>query len=113
MKTQKSRKQFLQLFLLIIFALCFFSCTKSINETVFISKLDIIDVTTEGSGIGKYEGMAVFVPQTAVGDKALVRVLKVKKTYAYGKLIEVLEPSACRIEPDCPVFAKCGGWFGR
>lgn len=52
MKTQKSRKQFLQLFLLIIFALCFFSCTKSINETAFISKLDIIDVTISA---GQYD----------------------------------------------------------
>ena len=75
--------------------------------------LDITDVTSEGSGIGKYGGMAVFVPQTAVGDKALVRVLKVKKTYAYGKLMEIIEPSPDRIEPDCPVFSKCGGCVSR
>lgn len=75
--------------------------------------LNITDVTNEGSGIGKYEGMAVFVPMTAVGDKTLVRILKVKKTYAYGKAMEILEPANCRIEPDCPVFSKCGGCVYR
>lgn len=71
--------------------------------------IDIIDVTSDGSGIGKQDGMAVFVPLTAVGDRVKVKALKVKKTYAYGKLIEILNPSGDRIENDCPVFNKCGG----
>lgn len=71
--------------------------------------LEITDVTNEGSGIGKYDGMAVFVPLTAVGDTAKVKILKVKKTYAFGKLTEIVTPSADRIECDCPVFNKCGG----
>ncbi|MBR4123167.1 MAG: 23S rRNA (uracil(1939)-C(5))-methyltransferase RlmD, partial [Clostridia bacterium] len=71
--------------------------------------LKINDVTSEGSGIGKYEDMAVFVPLTAVGDTAKVKILKVKKTYAYGKVLEILQPSADRICPDCDVFNKCGG----
>lgn len=72
-------------------------------------ELDIIDVTSDGAGVGRYEGMAVFVPQTAIGDRALVRILKVKKTYCYGKLMEVIKPADCRVLPDCPVFSKCGG----
>ena len=75
--------------------------------------LDITDVTNEGSGVGKYEGMAVFVPLTAVGDKALVRILKVKKNYAYGKAMEIIVPSKDRIAPDCSVFSKCGGCVFR
>lgn len=75
--------------------------------------LEITDITTEGSGIGRSEGMAVFVPLTAVGDKAKVKILKVKKTYAYGKLIELITPSAERIENDCPHFSKCGGCVFR
>ncbi len=71
--------------------------------------LDITDVTAEGSGVGKYDGMAVFVPLTAVGDRARVKLLKVKKSYAYGKLLELLKPAECRIEPDCPIFNRCGG----
>ncbi len=75
--------------------------------------LEITDVTAEGSGVGRYEGMAVFVPLTAVGDMAKVLILKVKKSYAYGKLLELLEASADRIENDCPVFARCGGCVSR
>lgn len=75
--------------------------------------LNVTDVTNEGSGVGKSGGMAVFVPLTAVGDKARVKILKVKKNYAFGKLIEIIEPSADRITPDCPVFNKCGGCVFR
>ena len=75
--------------------------------------LDIVDTTAEGSGVGKYEGRAVFVPLTAVGDKVRTKILKVKKTYAYGKAMEIIEPSPDRIEPDCPVFNKCGGCVYR
>ena len=53
--------------------------------------------------------MAVFVPLTAVGDKAKVKILKVKKTYAYAKVEEILTPSPDRITPACPVYLKCGG----
>ncbi len=75
--------------------------------------LEITDVTAEGSGVGRYEGMAVFVPLTAVGDKAKVLILKVKKNYAYGKLVELLEESVDRIENDCSVFTRCGGCVSR
>ncbi len=75
--------------------------------------LEITDVTAEGSGVGRYEGMAVFVPLTAVGDKAKVLILKVKKSYAYGKLLELLDASPYRIENDCPVFFRCGGCVSR
>ncbi len=71
--------------------------------------LDIIDVTDDGSGVGRHNGMAVFVPLTAIGDKALVKILKVKKSYAFGKALEIITPSKSRITPDCPVFNKCGG----
>lgn len=75
--------------------------------------LKITDITNEGSGVGKYEGMAIFVPLTAVGDTARVKILKVKKTYAYGKAMEIIEPSSQRIVPDCEAFNKCGGCVFR
>jgi len=75
--------------------------------------LEITDITTEGSGVGKYDGMAIFVPLTAVGDTARVKILKVKKSYAYGKLMEIINPSKNRIENDCPHFSKCGGCVFR
>lgn len=76
-------------------------------------EIKITDMTDEGSGIGRYEGMAVFVPCTAVGDKARVLVLKVKKTYAFGKLLEITVPSPDRTENDCPTFNRCGGCVYR
>ncbi len=75
--------------------------------------LDITDVTNEGSGVGKYEGMAVFVPLTAVGDTVRVKILKVKKSYCFGKLMEIINPSENRIENDCPIFNQCGGCVYR
>ncbi len=75
--------------------------------------LEIIDVTNDGSGVGKVDGMAVFVPLTAVGDIVKVKALKVKKTYAYGKLMEIITPSESRIENDCTCFNRCGGCVFR
>ncbi len=75
--------------------------------------LDITDVTAEGSGVGKADGLAVFVPGTAVGDKVKVHIVKVKKSFCFGKAIEIIEPSKDRIEQDCPVFSKCGGCVFR
>ncbi len=79
-----------------------------------IVKLKIVSATSEGSGVGKTgDNMTVFVPLTAVGDVVEARILKVKKTYAFGKLENILEPSAARIKPECPVFTKCGGCVWR
>ena len=75
-----------------------------------IIELEISSMSSEGSGIGRTdEGLAVFVPMSAIGDKLLVRILKVKKTHAFGKIEKILIPSADRIEPSCPVFRLCGG----
>lgn len=75
--------------------------------------LDIEAVSNDGSGIGRVDGMAVFVPLTAVGDRAKVKILKAKKTYAYGKLISLIKPSKNRIDNDCGAFTKCGGCVYR
>ncbi len=75
--------------------------------------LEITATSSEGSGIGRYEGLAVFVPQAAVGDTLKVKILKVKSNCAYGKVEQIIEPSPLRIEPDCQVFSKCGGCVYR
>lgn len=74
-------------------------------------EIKIEDISSEGSGIGKYEGMAVFVHGTAPGDTVICEATKVKKNYALAKLIEIKEPAVSRIEPDCKYFEKgiCGG----
>ncbi len=83
-----------------------------------IKKNDIIpveveDITGQGSGIARVDGMAVFVPMTAVGDKINARILKVKKNYAFAKIEEITVPSAERILPDCECYSKCGGCVFR
>lgn len=78
-----------------------------------IVTLDIVDMTAKGSGIGRYENMAVFVPLTAPGDKLRAKIVKVKKTYAYGIIEELLEASGSRIEVDCKAFKQCGGCVYR
>lgn len=74
-----------------------------------IYRSTITDYTTEGSGVCRIDGMAVFVPDSAVGDTADIRILKAAKNYAYGKIEKIITPSKDRCEPDCDVFRKCGG----
>ena len=79
-----------------------------------IVKLKITSATAEGSGVGKTEdNIVVFVPMTAIGDEIEARILKVKKTYAFGKIEKIITPAAARISPDCPNFSKCGGCVWR
>lgn len=74
---------------------------------------DITAFTTEGNGICRIDEMAVFVPGTAIGDHCIVRIVKVLKSYAFGRLEELLIPSKDRTEPDCNVSAQCGGCVYR
>ena len=71
--------------------------------------LDITDITNEGMGVGHADGLAVFVPFTAVGDQIEALVVKVKSSYAYGKCINIIKSSENRTEPFCAAFKKCGG----
>lgn len=72
-------------------------------------ELIIEDMSVNGEGIGKYEGMAFFVKDAIVGDKIRARVTKLKKTYGYARVDEILEPSADRTEPRCALHKRCGG----
>lgn len=72
-------------------------------------ELKIDSCSSNGSGVGKHNGMAIFVPATAVGDVITAHILKVKKSYAFAKVESVITPSADRITPECPVYLKCGG----
>ena len=71
--------------------------------------LEITDLTEEGQGVGKKDGLVFFVKDSVMGDKVEARVLKAKKNYAYAKVEKLLEASPYRITPLCPVAGKCGG----
>ncbi|MCR5543408.1 MAG: 23S rRNA (uracil(1939)-C(5))-methyltransferase RlmD [Eubacterium sp.] len=72
-------------------------------------ELEIEDVTDDGSGIGHYDGMAIFVKDSAVGDRVKARIVKVKKHYAFGRVEEIISESHNRVESACPVSRQCGG----
>ena len=69
----------------------------------------IVDYTAEGQGVAKIEGCAVFIPNALVGERCLVRIEKAQKTWAAGKITELLEKSPHRVNRECPVAKLCGG----
>ncbi len=71
--------------------------------------LTIEGAAFKGKGVGKLEGMAVFVNGTAPGDTVKARIIKKKRNYCEGKLLEITEPSPDRITPLCQHASACGG----
>ncbi|MCL2672444.1 MAG: 23S rRNA (uracil(1939)-C(5))-methyltransferase RlmD [Clostridiales bacterium] len=71
--------------------------------------LAITALGSEGQGIGRLNGLAIFVPYTLPGETVRALVIKARPNYAIGKLAEVLEPSPHRVTPRCAVHEKCGG----
>ena len=65
--------------------------------------------TSEGLGVARIDGQAVFVHQALRGEECDILVLKVLKNAAFGKAVRVYEPSPHRVEPDCPYYGRCGG----
>ena len=74
---------------------------------------EITGLTSEGSGVCRIEEMAVFVPETAVGDVAEVKVVKVLSSYAFGIVSRLVTPSPDRCERPCGAYKKCGGCVYR
>ena len=71
--------------------------------------LKIEDMGVDGAGIGKSDGMTFFVKDAVIGDVVRAKIIKLKKTYGYARLMELLEASADRVEPNCPYYRQCGG----
>ena len=74
-----------------------------------IAVIEITGYTAEGNGVGRLDGMAVFVKGALRGEECLVRLLKVGRSAAWGRVEEVRAPSPARQSPDCPHFPQCGG----
>lgn len=74
-----------------------------------IITLRIDDMGIDGEGVGKMDGFPFFVKDAVIGDLVEAKVMKVKKGYAYARLIQVIEPSPDRTEPRCPYHKQCGG----
>ncbi|MBA4538351.1 23S rRNA (uracil(1939)-C(5))-methyltransferase RlmD [Bacillus aquiflavi] len=67
------------------------------------------DLTHDGAGVAKIDGYPIFVPSGLPGERAKVKVIKVNKGYAIGRLIEIYEQSPARVEAACPIYKQCGG----
>lgn len=78
-----------------------------VKNTEYI--LDIVSQGYEGEGIAKVDGYPIFIEGALKGEKVKVRVVKVNKNFAYGKLLEVIEKSEGRVEHKCEYFKRCGG----
>ncbi|MDD2647794.1 MAG: 23S rRNA (uracil(1939)-C(5))-methyltransferase RlmD [Eubacteriales bacterium] len=79
-----------------------------------LKKNDIVELQVErfgndGEGVCRADGMAVFVPLALPGEKLLARIVKAQKTYAYGKLEEIISANPQRAVSPCPSFPRCGG----
>ena len=96
------------------------SCVKtSIRNMANVDKVTLVknenyqvlieDMGNDGEGIGHVQGMTVFVKDAVVGDLAEVKIVKVKKNIAYGRLMKLITPSPYRVEPVCDKSKRCGG----
>ncbi len=74
-----------------------------------IAVVEIIDIGTNGEGIGKVDGFTLFIKDAIVGDTVEAKVMKAKKAYGYARIVKIIEPSPYRVEAVCPVAKQCGG----
>lgn len=71
--------------------------------------VEIIDNGFEGEGIAKINDFTIFIPGAIKGEKVKILIVKVLSSYAFGKILEILEKSENRVEPDCKTYKRCGG----
>lgn len=71
--------------------------------------VEIIDTGYKGEGIAKIDDFAIFIPNAIKGEKIKIKIIKVLTSYAFGKIIEIIEPSKNRLESDCSTYKRCGG----
>ncbi|MFH5186336.1 23S rRNA (uracil(1939)-C(5))-methyltransferase RlmD [Paenibacillus sp. TAB 01] len=70
---------------------------------------DIVGIGHEGEGVGRVSGYTLFIPGALHGERVLVKALKLKKQYGYGKLLKIIKASPDRIAAPCPIYSQCGG----
>ena len=71
--------------------------------------VDIIDNGFEGEGIAKIDGFTIFIPNTIKGEKVKILIVKVLKSHAFGKALEIIKSSKHRKASDCETYKRCGG----
>src|SRR5690554_5291553 len=74
-----------------------------------IVEIELVDLANGGDCVGRYDGLAVFVPGGVPGELVKIRIIEKKKNYARGEILEVLKEALERVKAECPVFGICGG----
>ena len=82
---------------------------ENVVEKNKIYQMDITGMGYKGEGVGKINNFTVFVDGAIEGENIEVKIVKVNKNYAFGKLLKVIEPSTSRTEPLCSTYKRCGG----
>ena len=71
--------------------------------------VNIEDYGMNGEGVAKIDNFAIFIPGAMKGEKVKILIVKVLSSYAFGKILEIIEGANCRVEPDCETYKRCGG----
>jgi 23S rRNA (uracil1939-C5)-methyltransferase len=74
-----------------------------------VLETDIVKIIPNGLGLGFAEKLTLFVPLSVPGDRLKVELAQLKGRTAFARILEVLSPSADRVEPECGYFGECGG----
>lgn len=74
-----------------------------------LQDVEITAVAAEGNALARVDDMVVFVPYGAPGDIVDIQLGKKRKSYAEGRIVRMVKPGDCRIEPRCSHFGTCGG----
>ena len=72
-------------------------------------EVEIEKLITGGDGLARFEGIPIFVPRTAPGDRLRIRIVERKPDFGRGEIVEILAPGPGRREPPCQYFGSCGG----
>ncbi len=74
-----------------------------------LQNIEITAVAAEGNALARVDDMVVFVPYGAPGDIVDIQIGKKRKSYAEGRIVRIVQPGECRIQPRCSHFGTCGG----
>ncbi|HLB29712.1 MAG TPA: class I SAM-dependent RNA methyltransferase [Dehalococcoidia bacterium] len=72
-------------------------------------RVSFTDIAFAGDAIARRDGQVLFAPYAIPGEEAVVRVVKEKRDYLMGEVVEIVAPSPHRVEPPCPLFGRCSG----
>lgn len=71
--------------------------------------VEILDNGFEGEGIAKIDNFTIFIPNSIKGEKVKIVIVKVLSSHAFGKVLDIINPSIYRVESDCETYKRCGG----